>query len=316
MKPKPPSVGVEERVLDQYGTGHVQTTIVSVPERNFTWIRTPGPARSQPFGGPPAPIRSALAALATGRQPGVGCVLPEAYGSELRYTLPGPRSTAELLLSGEPAARSAAEGLLHGLGTLLRALHATTPPTGPEAYTPLTYRRLAAWADMPQGGRATRLHEALRTSLGPTRWNRLRQWLGELLDSENRVLVHGGPSLGLLVPGTGTATEAGTEVAALLTGEDAGLCPPRADVGWVLGELRELRMWSALHRSSADPSFWDRAEAAFNHGYGQQPDLPTHRTAVLRVLLHLHDFCVFVAWDQAQVQRYVALLKGHVDELA
>ncbi|MBT2446349.1 hypothetical protein [Streptomyces sp. ISL-94] len=302
-------MGIGERVVDQYGTGHVQTKIISRSDGDFTWIRTPGAARSQPFGGPPDPIRSALAAWTTGHYPGARCVLPQPHGPELRYTLPGHRSAAELLLSGEPAAHTTAEGLLHGLGVLLRVLHETTLPAGSEAYTPLTYRRLSSWTDTPQGDRATRLHGALRTSLGPTRWNRVRQWLGELLDAENRVLVHGGPGLGLLV------AAAGADAAALLTGEDAGLGPRQGDVGWVLGELSELRTWSTLHRPSADSSLWDRAEAAFNHGYGQQPDLLTHRAAVLRVLLHLHDFCVFVTWDQAQVQRYTALLKGLIDDL-
>lgn len=303
-----PSTGTEERVVDRYGTGHVRTEILSRPDGRYTWIRSPGEARNQPFGGTPAPILGALAAFTTDRHSAVHCVLPRPQGPELHYTLPGYRSAAELLLSGEPSAGRAAEDLLYGLGVFLGALHATSPPAGAEAYTPLTSQRLASWIDTPQGSRATRLHDALRASLGPARWRSIQKWLDELRDAENRVLVHGGPSLGLLVQA------AGADADALLIGEDAGLGPWQSDVGWVLGELSELRTWSARHRASSGASLWDRAETAFSHGYGRQPDLLAHRAAVLRGLLHLHDFCVFVTWDQAEVQQYTALLKGRIDE--
>ncbi|MER8073365.1 hypothetical protein ABTZ59_34465 [Streptomyces sp. NPDC094034] len=198
--------------------------------------------------------------------------------------------------------------MLENLGMLLRALH-TAPPVALEAApdAPLTWLRLAAWMDSPLPGPPTVLYARLRHAFGVGRWRLLTSWL-ENLCSGPLVLLHGNPSLGLLVPSESD------EVDGLLTGEELGRGSWQQDVGWVLGELHELRSLSARLSLSADPTVWDGLAARFIRGYGLPPDLQAHRAATLKALLHLHDFCVFVTWDETEILRYTAAITRLVDE--
>lgn len=314
-------------VVAEYGSGLVRTKVLAGAQGGrFTWIRTPGAARSGSLRQPPRALLAALTALehdpATDRGPGVRCVLPRAYGSEggLRYPLPGRRSLAELLLPGNPPSAPndtlSTQDVLYGFGCLLRALHAAPRPTAGEADAyalPGAWRRLRSWADSPAAGRAAQLHRCLRELLGTSRSRRVEGWLSELPQDVPRTLVHGAPGLGLLVPAEVRDTPHG-----LITGEDVGVAPWQWDVGWVLAELRELRFFSArLHRPETD---WERLEQSFLSGYGRPCDPLVHRSTVLRSLLHLHDFSVFVTWDETEVRRYAALVADtmeavdHLDE--
>ncbi|MEV7239367.1 hypothetical protein AB0N06_37535 [Streptomyces sp. NPDC051020] len=161
--------------------------------------------------------------------------------------------------------------------------------------------------DSPLPGPPAVLHARLRQALGTHRWQLLTSWL-ESLRSGPRVLLHGNPSLGLLVPSESD------EADALLTGEELGLGSWQQDVGWVLGELHELRSLSVRLPLSVDPADWDRLAARFIEGYGLPPDPSAHRAATLKTLLHLHDFCVFVTWDDTEILRYTAVITHLVDE--
>ncbi|MGW6578224.1 hypothetical protein ACWF76_02310 [Streptomyces globisporus] len=201
-----------------------------------------------------------------------------------------------------------AGSLLEDLGMLLRALH-TEPleASGPVPGMPLTWLRLSAWMDSPLPGLPAALHARVRQALGPHRWKLLASWL-ESLRSGPHVLLHGNPSLGLLVP---SETK---EADALLTGEELGFGSWQQDVGWVLGELHELRALSTRIPLPVPPAGWDRLAARFVEGYGLPPDRSAHRAAALKVLLHLHDFCVFVRWDEPEVLRYTEVIAQLVDE--
>lgn len=301
-------------VVAEYGSALTRTQVLAGAQGGFTWIRTPGTARSGPPRQPPGALLAAFGATAhdpvTDCGPEVRCVLPRVYGSDggRHYPLPGRRSLAELLLSGSPpgtpAATPSAQDVLGGLGRALRALHAAPLPAadGAGAFTPPdAWRRLRSWAESPAAGPAAQLHQGLREFLGTPRWRRVEAWLGELPEAGPRTLVHGAPGLGLLVPAEVRGTPHG-----LITGEDVGIAAWQWDVGWVLAELRELRFYAArLHRPE---SGWERLEHAFLSGYGRPRDPLVQRCAVLRSLLHLHDFSVFVTWDEAEVRRYAALL--------
>ncbi|MGW1171707.1 phosphotransferase [Streptomyces sp. NPDC002550] len=296
-------------VVAEYGSALVRTKILAGAQGGgrFTWIRTPGAARSGPPQQPPRALLATFTALehasATDGGPGVRCVLPRVYGSEggRNYPLPGRRSLAELLLSGNPPST---EDMLRGLGRLLRALHAAPLPTAgaADAFAPPdAWRRLRSWVDSPAAGRSTQLHCYLRELLGTSRWRRVEEWLSELPEAVPRTLVHGAPGLGLLVPAEVPGSPHG-----LITGEDIGITAWQWDIGWVLAELRELRFFATrLHRPKSD---WKRLEHSFLSGYGRPCDPLVQRSTVLRSLLHLHDFSVFVTWDETEVRRYAALV--------
>jgi hypothetical protein len=303
-------------VVAEYASGLVRTTILAGPQDGgFTWVRGPGAARPQPLQGPPPTALNTLAAVEPGppgRGPGVRCVLPREHGGapELHYPLPGRTSMAEALLSGDSSDLPSVEDALHDFGRLLRALHAAPLPTAGEADAcapPGTWRRLRAWFDAPPAGRAGQLHRSVRALLGDARWRTIEQWLCEVPEAEPRTLVHGAPGLGLLVLAEGHDRAHG-----LITGEDVGLAPWQWDVGWVMAELHELRFFAArLNRADTD---WDRLTQVFARGYGRTSDALVRRSTVLRSLLHLHDFSVFVMWDDAEVRRYAVLLADLVDE--
>jgi hypothetical protein len=307
-------------VVAEYGSALVRTKVVAGAQNDrFTWIRTGGAARPEPLQQPPRVLMAALTALEPGRTtdrgPGVRCVLPRTHGSEggLRYPLPGRRSLAELLLSVDPSSppkgMSSTQDELYGFGRLLRALHSAPLPAPGEADAyalPGAWRRLFSWTALPAPGRPAQLHQALRELLGSARWRRIEEWSDELPQAVPRTLVHGAPGLGLLVPAEVPDIPHG-----LITGEDVGVAPWQWDVGWVLAELRELRFFSArLHRPEID---WQRLEQSFLSGYGRPCDPWVHRSAVLRSLLHLHDFSVFVTWDEQEVRRYAALVEDAME---
>ncbi|MDN0193995.1 phosphotransferase [Streptomyces sp. S.PNR 29] len=304
-------------VVAEYASGLLRTTIRTGPQDGgFTWVRGPGAARPEPLHGPPPTARRTLAAVEpgpAGRGPGVRCVLPRDPGdaSELHYALPGRSSMAELLLSGAPSAAPSAQDTLYGLGRLLRALHAAPLPPAGQADAacppPATWRRLRTWFDAPRTERAGQLHGSVRALLGEARWSSLERWLTEVREAGPLTLVHGAPGLGLLV-----VAEAPDHPHGLITGEDVGHAPWQWDVGWVIAELRELRFFSA-RLPSADTD-WDRLTRAFTDGYGRTPDALVRRSTVLRSLLHLHDFSVFVAWDEAEIRRYAVLIADLMDE--
>ncbi|MFE1312196.1 hypothetical protein [Streptomyces sp. NPDC058755] len=301
-------------VVAEYASGLVRTQVLAgARDGHFTWVRGAGRARPGPLQGPPPAARNILAGLASGpsgQGPGVRCVLPRANedGTELHYPVPGRRSMAETLLSGDPRDLSGAEETLYDLGRLLRALHSAPVPAGEAdaCSPPGSWRRLHAWFDAPRTGHAEQLHSVLGELLGADRRGRIERWLHELPEVRPLTPVHGAPGLGLLVPAVAQGHPHG-----LLTGEDVGRAAWQWDVGWVVAELHEMRFFAA--RVPGAGTDWEHLAQVFLRGYGRAPDAWVRRCAVLRSLLHLHDFSVFVTWDVAEVRRYAVLLASLVD---
>lgn len=317
--------------MREYGTRHLRITVRHHGDTRFSWLRVPGPAHTRPQRLPPAAVGAALrrvdAAVGTagteGRR-GVRLVLGEwagpaadgAAGSGARsgvlYRLPGAVSVARLLPCGDDAAFRLSVGALADLGGTLRRLH-REPWEFPERPPHPGVRRLLAWVsgeeDVPE---AARLRALARARLGPSLWARLADWAGAADASSGAagaVLLHGAPSTGWLVP-----CPVGGR-AALLTGEEVTGGDPALDLGWVLGELYELRAAAArgLGAAGQGPPV-DHATAArallsgYTGGDGTDAVPPgTGRAAALRLAVHMRDFASFVGWHE-DLRHYCDLL--------
>ncbi|GAB3460403.1 hypothetical protein GCM10027570_45330 [Streptomonospora sediminis] len=187
--------------------------------------------------------------------------------------------------------------LLHGMGEALRGLHECAPAP---VHSPLppALERLNRWLeDRPLSSQSASVGRLLRSVVGEDHWRTLRSWARELTDRRDTVIVHGFPSLGALVP------DAGLTRADLLTGQDTAVCAPEYDLGFVLGELMELR-WGR----GSDPSAWQELADAFGKGYGAELGDACHRAATLRIALHLHDYAASFPWNAVEIRAYGSLL--------
>lgn len=304
-EPEPP--------LFTYGTALVRTSVLGVGGGRFVWERRPGES-----GAPLARPTPDLARLVTraGRERGVRPSLPMAPCPSddrlpvLRYELPGAFSAARLLRMPDPQVPGLVTEALRGTGHLLAALHAlgpatpTTPPSGP----PGGVRRLTRWLSRGEGpGAAGRLHRAFVRRLGEVRRRRAVEagdWGGW---SGRGVLLHGAPGLGVLVP----APYPGR--GALLTGEELALGTPEFDLGWLLGELAELRAAARLGLGGAPAHDYAPLARALLDGYGPAHPAPLARAALLRILTHVHDYAAYVGWHD-DLASYLDLLADLVDD--
>jgi phosphopantothenoylcysteine decarboxylase / phosphopantothenate---cysteine ligase len=266
--------------VESFGTGLLETTVRRLPA-GAEWIRRPGPRAggfpvAAPVEDPVGPVRL----VGGGTDP-----------DRRTYQVGGDRSLAAELLDDGPGRAD----LLDGLGRALRRLHdrpaAPSPP-------PPGLRRLRDWLD----GRAAEPVAAdaaglLREILAEPKWAALTDWARDLDGGADAVRVHGAPSLAALVPDPDGGT------AALLTGEDLGTASRAYDLGFVLGELVELR-W----RRGGDAASWQRLVDALAAGYGRDLGPALHRAAVLRIALHLQDFTAYVRWDADEIKRYGSFL--------
>ncbi|MET9838856.1 hypothetical protein ABZZ01_13815 [Streptomyces virginiae] len=306
------AVTVEQTASEQvperreFGTGLLHTVVTGDPDRGYTWVRRPGPLSPAPFAapgldlagphGPAAPI----APDAPDAQAPAGAVR-WAPGTETaepggrRYRVRGPESVARRLLHHGPDEDLVA--VLEGVGRLLRTLHETPVPqdlAGDPQTRPRGLVRFTDWlAGRAASPRAAYAESRLRPRLGETRMAALHALCARIADEPDPVLCHGAPALGSLVP----AVPSGG--ADLLIGEDLCLAPWYFDLGWILGELVELK-W---YRGDGHPA-WPRLLDALFQGYGRDLGDEWGRLAALRVLLHLHDYTAYVGWDEKTFEKY------------
>jgi hypothetical protein len=164
------------------------------------------------------------------------------------------------------------------------------------------------------GEGAERLHELCRSRLGLRRLTVMREWCGALTEgggSERHTVLHGEPTLGLVVP----ASDGSKSV--LLTGETLSHGPPEFDVGWLLGELAEMADIARRHlpADARVPPFPSMAAALLEERADQDAVLGRAllgRVATLRRLAHAVDFAAYVGWN-AGVEAYVETLTDLVD---
>ncbi|MGW2042517.1 hypothetical protein [Streptomyces virginiae] len=291
-----PAEQAEER--SEFGTGLLQTVVTGDPDHGYTWVRRPGPLSPAPFAAPGLVPPIAL----TGPGPGPSTAAVRwAAGTETaepggrRYHVRGPESVARRLLHHGPDEDLVA--ILEGVGSLLRGLHETPVPqdlAGRPESRPRGLVRFADWlAGRAASPRAAYAESRLRPRLGETRMAALHALCARIADEPEPVLCHGAPALGSLVP----AMPSGG--ADLLIGEDLCLAPWYFDLGWILGELIELK-W---YRGDGHPA-WPRLLDALFQGYGRDLGDEWDRLAALRVLLHLHDYTAYVGWDEKTFEKY------------
>ncbi len=273
-------------VAESFGTGLLTTTIHRTPQ-GHRWTRTPGPLARTDF-------RTHDTTHPDTTTPGPVRLCPGGHDPRQRdYLVTGPRSLAEALITDGPD--NATTDLLAGLGQALTALH-DRPGTPTDLTPPPALTRLTRWlddrADTPAAAAAAPL---LRTTMDEPQWQALRSWTAELTARTDLVTVHGAPGLAAVIPETTGA--------ALLIGEDTGTAPRDHDLGYVLGELVELR-W----RRPDDAKAWQRLVDAFFEGCGRPLDAAVQRAATLRIAVHLHDYTAYVRWDTDEIKRYGAFL--------
>ncbi|MEW9551192.1 hypothetical protein [Nonomuraea sp. NPDC050783] len=293
--------------MSRYATGYVLTDVTPSGEGDYRWTRRPGPHRGGELRTPDPVVLDAVRTVAAGR---VGLVLPErARSTGVTYRAGQARSVAAMLLgpgAGESDAetgRVAAETFA-GTGAALARLHAVPLPPA-DLPPPDGLLRLLSWLREGQGpGAAPDLHRRAAGLLGPGRMTTAQEWC--LQRAQPRVLLHGGPSLGILLP----VTPAGD--GALLTGENLAAGAPETDVGWIVGELVELG--ASVRRFGANRDFdFDLFVARVLDGYAAPLDLAAvGRTAALRFLTHLHDFAAYLRWHDVLLD-YLKLVADVID---
>ncbi|MFC9219971.1 hypothetical protein ACFT8W_04100 [Streptomyces hygroscopicus] len=235
-------------------------------------------------------------------------------GNTFSYLSPGDRSLAQTIW---PPGRVSvtpelATGAMQAVGRALRDLAAYRAGMPGVSAAPPALSRLDRW--LRQGGtgeNSTRLHELCRSRLGESRLRVLKEWCREPAEpAPGHVLLHGEPSLGLIVPapdGPG---------AVLLTGETLSRGPREFDAGWLIGELAEMADVARHHLPAAGelelPPF-DTMAAALLEGCGGSMELtPLGRVATLRRLAHVVDFATYVGWNPG-VGAYVEAIAELVD---
>ncbi|MET8699362.1 hypothetical protein ABZW10_10900 [Kitasatospora sp. NPDC004723] len=297
-------------MVQEFGTGFLRTTIHRT-DQGYLWIRRAGPLRGSALVGPSDEVRTAITAMAAGE---VALVLPRATTSgALGYEVTGEVPLVRMVLTARTEAdHRGLVPVLRGVGGALRRLHAEVDPLL-AAPGPPGPARLAAWMDRGNGpGAARELHVFMRRRLGAARWQRVRAWCDRLAGGEaSDVFLHGAPGSGTTVLG------GGGRCSALLTGEDHARGPRGFDVGWLLGELAELRIFRSRAVTGGTPrsAAEDRLSAALLEGYGKLTGEgeAVGQAAVLRMLTHAHDFATYVRWD-AELEHYGDALTSLIDE--
>ncbi|MFI6769406.1 hypothetical protein [Streptomyces sp. NPDC050355] len=228
---------------------------------------------------------------------------PDPPGS--RYVVDHYESVAATILDAHGAGVDRFVPACHTAGLLLAELHRLAPDGFPDALPPGVDRLrnfLTTGGATPPTLRAAAL---ILTVLGHDRWGMLSTWCERLVHDERRVVSHGAPGLACLVVGPAD------EGVQFLIGDDLGAAPWYWDIGWLLGELTELR--HVLGTPATDPA-WTCLESTLLAGYGRD-QLAVRRTAVLRIVLHLHDYAAYADWDEAEIGRYKALLTELIDRV-
>ncbi|MFC8826207.1 hypothetical protein ACFT9I_12745 [Streptomyces sp. NPDC057137] len=337
----------------EYGTRYLRISVRYHGDARFSWLRVPGPAHDRPQA-PPSPaagvalhrVDAAIARDGSARDGSApDRITRDASGARLAlgewdavseeggvvYRVPGAVSVARLLPSGDETAYRLSVRALADVGRTLRQLHDVPWEFGEPVPPHHGVGRLLDWIsgaapDAAPDGDGARLRALAHDRLGPRLWTRLTDWAVAAQEPPGRggaVLLHGAPSTGWLVP-----SPAGDSV--LLTGEEVTGGDPALDLGWILGELHELRSAArrGLGAAGQGPSVdYPAAARALLAGYlrteGSPDDsnpapaaaeLPpgTARAATLRLAIHMRDFASFVGWHE-DLRRYADLLAETLD---
>ena len=275
-----------------FGTKLLETTIVPTSAGRFDWYRRPGIAAPAGFADIPHAFgletRDGAAQLVFGQRLGAGSL----------YSVTAATSVAASLSETGPTLRHSEA--LAGLGNALASMHAVSAPAW--AQPPRAYARLNEWFTGRGADEAvTRARQIVRYFMGESAWSIAFEAFTSITESAKVGLVHGAPSLGSLLDGAGNVE--------LLTGEDLAVGSAEFDIGWVIGELVELK-WIL----GGDPVVWQSLLNAFLEGYGQNNVVDWRRLAAVRIMLHLHDFSAYVGTGVDSLSRYAVFLRELVED--
>ncbi|MFF4221018.1 hypothetical protein [Streptomyces nondiastaticus] len=294
-------------LVAEYVTGLQHTRVHRSVRDGFLWWHRPGALHPGPLAAPAAAAVPDLSGV-----PGAALLAtPVPAGGGLLHRAPGAVSVVTWLADPRPGARRLAAHALAAAGRALRVLHGTPVPPGLPAGPPAALRRMRAWADGRDGllPGAARLREAALAAWGTERLDRVRTWWEEATAPAAPALIHGGASLGALVPPLHRGRTA------LLTGEDLAAGSPALDLGWLLGDLAELA-WSQGRNSGPVPSEGPDLRHVLLAGYGYGPGARPEdlgRAAVLRVVTHMQDFAAYCDWTE-ELHDYIAFTAELIDE--
>ncbi|MGV9305581.1 hypothetical protein [Nonomuraea sp. NPDC003727] len=286
--------------VESFGSGFLRTTIVRNGEDGYVWTRRPGPDRRDAMRMPDPAVLAAVRGVPPGR---VRLTLPvRGDGAGMAYRTDQATTLAGVFRKGHPDVARIAADTLAETGATLARLHATPlppadlrPPEGP--------RRLLSWLRNGEGPRAApKLRRHAAEILGPTRTATVAGWCAP---ERPRALLHGAPSLGVLLPLTPDHD------GALLTGENLSAGAPESDVGWLVGELVEFRELTDRFGNGALDH--DALIRRVLDGYAAPLDLAAvGRSATVRFLSHAHDFAAYLQWHDILVD-YLRMVADVID---
>ncbi|UNO41780.1 hypothetical protein [Streptomyces sp. MST-110588] len=243
---------------------------------------------------------------------GLRLSLPQQEGHRLIYPVGGPDSLATLLMTSPPEdAYAQGRVLLRDLARTLGALH-TVPAEGLTRRKYPGLLRLEPWfsRDFRKEG-TVRLYTVVRRRLGDTRLRHLRErcrWF--LTDTPAPVLLHGRPGTGVVVPDLTNGS------GSLLAGEDMAAGRPCLDIGWVLGELAELRGMVRRRIGAEAAAQWSLITRAFADACDRPALEDAREVAVLGMLAHMRDACDYVGWGDEWATLTVDILAEEAERAA
>ncbi|AJP00384.1 hypothetical protein TU94_01365 [Streptomyces cyaneogriseus subsp. noncyanogenus] len=288
-------------VVPERGTALRRSAVLRAGDQGFLWIRRAGPRAPAPLHTLDRGTRADIAALST--PAGSRLVTGTDAGRWRGFPVRAAHSLLEEIATGRRPSGGPVLAALEELGRLLRLLHDHVPP----AALPPAPASLDRLRHRPENGRgpsprAVEILTAVQDGITPRRRTLLRQWTDDLSDGD--VATHGWCGLGQV------AAEAGGPLD-LTVGDDMGRAARELDLGFVIGQLRELETFAA-----APGMPLREAATRLLRAYGPCDARRAARAAALGVALHIHDFACYFDVDDAEIPVWTALLSDLVDEAA
>ncbi|MET9259516.1 hypothetical protein [Amycolatopsis sp. NPDC004079] len=288
-------------LVGDYGSGLRRTEIHQLSDGAFRWTQRAGAVCPAPLTAPDPALACAIRACSVTGARWVPATTSELSPGVLTYLTNSPLSAVDWLDFDQPCTRQILATALENAGRALQALHQVGAPDSVAA--PPGPRRIACWLDEADSslGNLARLAELAWPRWGRARLSCLRDWC--IMPRRDTVLVHGFASLGTLLP---PLVAPGSE---FLIGADLAVGRPESDLGWLLGELHELR-WVGIHQGVDFPALGQ----ALLRGYGPGcHEAALGRNAVLRIVAHLHDFAAYAGWTK-EFTRYIDFAAELIDD--
>jgi hypothetical protein len=293
-------------VVSRTETGLRRTVIHQAAPGSYLWWLRPGEADPAARSAMPEDLRPAISEASSVR---LRFVLPDPDRDGLAYRVGSPLSAAFWQGAGSVVEDRLSEVLadvVRGLARLHRIRVWTTPAQPPGIV------RLRHWLDHPDrtaGG--ARLHRLARRGWGAGGLRRIGEWAAAA-GGRTGTLLHGNLSLAAIVP-----TLDGFGPAELLTGAELSGGDPAFDLGWLLGELRELAFVAGREEPAGRERPAGREEPltaavlrAADPALLERPAL--HQATVLRIVTHMRDHACAMPWTD-ELAAYTDLISALLD---